>query len=118
MGVMLGPNRVIAKHVKSCTYCCYVRCAPLLVGGMSCPKTGATQCQAQFGLPDKGRAIKGFDVCENRNLETLYLLNSLALNCYQPSPEVLLELGLYLPPPKKNEISVLRLNRQLFWGLT
>ena len=24
MDSMLGPNRVIAKAVKSCTYCCYV----------------------------------------------------------------------------------------------
>ncbi len=36
MGSMLGQNRFIAKYVKSCTYCCYVRCATLviLVGGM------------------------------------------------------------------------------------
>ena len=31
MGSILGPNRVIAKDVKSCTYCCYVRCATLIV---------------------------------------------------------------------------------------
>ncbi len=31
MGSMLGPNRVLAKDVKSCTYCCYVRCATLIV---------------------------------------------------------------------------------------
>ncbi len=31
MGSMLGQNRVIAKNVKSCTYCCYVRCATLIV---------------------------------------------------------------------------------------
>ena len=24
-------NRVIAKDVKSCTYCCYVKCATLIV---------------------------------------------------------------------------------------
>ena len=30
-GSMLDPNRVIAKVVKSCTYCCYVRCAILIV---------------------------------------------------------------------------------------
>ncbi len=34
---MLAPNRVIAKDVKSCVYCCYVRYATLIVrlgGGM------------------------------------------------------------------------------------
>ncbi len=31
VGSMLGPNRVIAKDVKNCTYCCYVRCATLIV---------------------------------------------------------------------------------------
>ncbi len=31
IGSMLGPNRVIAKDVKNCTYCCYVRCATLIV---------------------------------------------------------------------------------------
>ncbi len=31
MGSMLGPNSVIAKDVKSCTYCCYVKCATLIV---------------------------------------------------------------------------------------
>ncbi len=31
MGSLLGPNRVIAKDGDSCTYCCYVRCAILIV---------------------------------------------------------------------------------------
>ncbi len=31
MGSIFGPNRVIAKDVKRCTYCCYVRCATLIV---------------------------------------------------------------------------------------
>ena len=30
-GSTLGPNRVRAKDVKSCTYCCYVRCTTLIV---------------------------------------------------------------------------------------
>ncbi len=30
---------------------------------MPWPQTGATQYHAQFGLPDKGRAIKGLVVC-------------------------------------------------------
>ena len=55
---------------------------------MPWPQTGATQYHAQLGLPDKGRAIKGLVVCNNRDLESLDLLNGLALGCYQPSPEV------------------------------
>ena len=31
MGSMLGPNCVRDKHSKSCTYCCYVRYAILIV---------------------------------------------------------------------------------------
>ena len=30
-GSMLGPNRVIAKVIKSCDYCCFVRCSILIV---------------------------------------------------------------------------------------
>ncbi len=55
-------------------------------------QTGATQYHAQLGLPDKGRAIKGLDVCNNWDLEPLDLLNGLALGCYQPSPKVLILL--------------------------
>ena len=64
MGSVLCQNRVIANDVKSCTYCCYVRCATLIVrvGGMPWPQTGATHNHAQLGLPDKGRAIKGLVV--------------------------------------------------------
>ena len=78
---MPGPNHAIAQDVKSCTYCCYVRCATLivLVGGMPWPKTGATQYHAQLSLPDKGRAIKGFVVCNSWDQEPLDLLNGLAL---------------------------------------
>ena len=46
---------------------------------MPWPKTGATQCHAQLGLSDKGRAIKGLVVCNNWDLEPLELLNGLAL---------------------------------------
>ena len=62
MGSILGPNCLIAKEGKSCTYCFYVSCATLIVGvgDMPWPQTGATQYHAQqLGLPDKGRAIKG-----------------------------------------------------------
>ena len=58
--------------------------------GMPWPKTGATQYHAQLGLPDKGRTIKGLVVCNNLDLEPLDLLNDLALDCYQPYPEVLI----------------------------
>ncbi len=46
-----GPNRVLAKDVKSCTNGCYVRCA--------------SQYLTQLGLSDKGRAIKGLVVCND-----------------------------------------------------
>ena len=54
--------------------------------GMPWPQTGATQYQAQLGLPDKVRAIKGLVVCNNYDLEPLDLLNGLALGYYQLSP--------------------------------
>ena len=57
---------------------------------MSWPQTGATLYNAQLGHPDKGRAIKGMVVSNNRDLEPLDLLNSLAIGCYQPSPEILI----------------------------
>ncbi len=91
VGEVIGSNRVIAKDAKSCTYCCYVRCSTLIVkvGGMPWPQTGATQYHTQLGLPDKGRAMKVFVVCNEWDLELLDLLNGLALSCYQPSPKVL-----------------------------
>ena len=52
------------------------------------PKTSATEYNAQLGLPDKGRAIKWLVICNDWDLEPLDLLNSLALGCYQASPEV------------------------------
>ena len=59
---------------------------------MTWPQTGATQYHAQLGLQEKGRAIDGLVVCNNCDLEPLDLLNSLALSCHQPSPEVLIVL--------------------------
>ncbi len=47
---------------------------------------------SQLGLSDKGRAIKGLVVCNNRDLDTLDLLNILDLGCYQLSSEVLIVL--------------------------
>ena len=57
---------------------------------MPCSKTGETQYHAQLALPHKDRAIRGLFVCNNWDLELLDLLNGLALNCNQPSPEVLI----------------------------
>ena len=54
-------------------------------------QTGATQYNAQLGLPDKDRAIKGF-VFNDWDLEPLNLLNSLALGSYQPFLEVFIVL--------------------------
>ena len=51
-------------------------------------QTGVTQYNAQLGLPDKGRTIKGLVVCNSWDIEPLDLLNGLALGCYQSSPEV------------------------------
>ncbi len=50
---ILGPNCVIAKYVKSCTNCCYVRCTTLIirVGRMSCPET--IENHVQVALTDK-----------------------------------------------------------------
>ncbi len=62
---------------------------------MPWPQTGATQYHAQLGLADKGLAIKGLVVCNNWDLEPLNLLNGLALDCYQPSPELLNVLELF-----------------------
>ena len=43
---------------------------------------------AQLGITDKGLAIKGLVVCNDWDLEPLDLLNSLAVACHKPSPEV------------------------------
>ncbi len=91
MGSILGPNRVIAKDVKSWTYCCYARCATLRVwvGGMPWLQTSVNNYHEQLGLKEKGRAIKRLVVCNNWVLEPLDLLIIQALGCYQPSLKVL-----------------------------
>ncbi len=63
MSTNLGQDQVIAKDDKSCTYCCYVRCAKLIVivGGMPWTQTGETH--AELVLPDKGHTIIGLVVC-------------------------------------------------------
>ncbi len=84
MGSILSPNNVIAKDVKRCTYCCYVRCGTLIVwvGGMPWPQTGATQYHVQLGLPDKARASKWMVSFNNWDLKPLDLLIGRALGCY------------------------------------
>ncbi len=51
-------------------------------GEIPWPKTVATHYRAQLGLPVKGYAIKGLVVSNSWDLETLDLLNDLALCCY------------------------------------
>ncbi len=51
----------------------------MTIGGMRWPLTSATQYHAQFGLPDKGREIKGLIVCNSWDLEPLYIKNGQAL---------------------------------------
>ncbi len=53
---------------------------------------GATQYHEQLGHPDKGCAIKGLVICNDWDLVPLNLINSLAIGCYQPSPEILIVL--------------------------
>ncbi len=55
---------------------------------MPWPRTGATQCHARLGLPEKGRVIKELVVYNSWDLEPWDLLYGLALGCYKPSPEV------------------------------
>ncbi len=47
---------------------------------MPWPQTGATRYNAQLGLPDIGRAIKGLVVCYSWELEPLDLLYGLVIN--------------------------------------
>ena len=58
---------------------------------MAWPKTDATHNHSNLGLPDKGRSIKEFVVCNSWNLEP-----SLALGCYQLSPYDSCEMKNYL----------------------
>ncbi len=55
MGSIIGPNpaSLLNKLLLLCE----------MLNIMLLPKTGATHCDAKFGLPEKGRAIKGFVVC-------------------------------------------------------
>ncbi len=70
---ILSPSCVIAKDVKSCTYCCYAICATSIVwvGGIPWPQTGATQYHSHLGS-DKDLDIKGLVVCNDWDIEPLY----------------------------------------------
>ncbi len=56
--------------------------------GNALAKIDATHNQPLLALPDKGRAIKGLVSYNIWDLQSLDLLDGLALGCYQPSPEV------------------------------
>ena len=63
--IVIVSNLGITKDVKNVFYCCYVRCATLLVriGDMPQPKTDPMHNNAELRLQDEGRAIKEFVVC-------------------------------------------------------
>ncbi len=50
---------------------------------MPWPKMGVTHHPALLGLPDEGIVV-----CNGWDLEPLDLLDGLALQCYQPSPDI------------------------------
>ena len=60
MGLILDPNRVIAKEIKLILLCDDI----ISIGrGNALAPTGAIYYHAQLGLPYKGRTIKGLVVC-------------------------------------------------------
>ncbi len=68
---MLDQNRVIAKDVKRCTYCCYFRCVKLIVsvGGMPWPRNRYNSLPCTVRTSKKrGRAIKGSVVCKKEHV--------------------------------------------------
>ncbi len=90
-GSILGPIHFIDKDVNSYTYRYSVRCTTKIVriGRLPSPQTGATQFHAQLGhTSDKGRAIKEFVGSNSWPLEPYDVLNILAIDCYQQSPEL------------------------------
>ncbi len=91
MGSILGPNSVIAKDGKIRTYYCYV--IKSMSRGNVLAQKSITHYHVQFGLQNKGRAIKGLVISYSWDLEPLYLLNGLALGCYQPSSLVYLVIN-------------------------
>ena len=71
---MLSQNHVLAKSVKSCNYCCYVRCLTLivLVGGDALAQTGTYHYHDKLGTQDKGLAIKGLVFCYVYSMDRIY----------------------------------------------
>ncbi len=77
MGSMLVPNRVIAKDVKSCTYCCYFSEIREIYSMSIVNALSKNRRNSVPGLP--GCAIKWLVVCNDQDLEPLDLVNGLAL---------------------------------------
>ncbi len=75
---MLGTNRVKAKDVKGCTYCCYVRCAILIerVGRMLWPKTEATHIPYKLLLTYEKR-VKKYESLEHIYFSLFKALNNI-----------------------------------------
>ena len=75
--VILSPNRIIAKDVKSCTSCCYIRCSMIIVWVRWMPwlKTWQPITRHSKNFQTKVVQSKG---CNNWDLEPLNLLNGLA----------------------------------------
>ena len=94
---MLSPNQVIAKDVKWCTYCWYVRYVILIVwvGKMYWPKTCATHYHAQVLTSRRGMCNQRVGCLQWLDLEPLDELNDIALGCYQPSPKF--DLNIFFP---------------------
>ncbi len=61
MGLIIGPNCVQAKNVKS--WQCQMREINSMSRGIPLLKTSATHYNAQLEHPDNGRAIKRLIVC-------------------------------------------------------
>ncbi len=92
MGSMLGPNRIIAEDVKSCTCCCYIRCATLivLVGGNALAPNRRNSVPFTVRTSRQRSCTQRLVVCNNWDLERLDLLNGQALGCYQHSVLIVL----------------------------
>ncbi len=67
IGSIPGPNRVVAKDVKSYIYCCYARCTTLIVRVVGMP---LFKNRINY-LPN---TIKGLVVCTGWDLEPLDLI--------------------------------------------
>ncbi len=81
---ILDLNCVIVKDVKSCSYCCYVRCATLIVMEMPLANTCTTYYRLQLGLPDKCHTIIG--LLQWLGSGAFWPIKQFGpIGCYQPS---------------------------------